>query len=233
MFRPIFVSPPRTIKKFIYNCGNSFVLEPIEELHVESKEKYGLMELCGENCSIYLSSEFGETILVDQKSTKLQRRQGRGGSSQNRIARLREETIYSYLKSSAEKAVAAYVRDGRTLIKGLLIVGPSLKKEQIIDYLEDIKAPIEIKAKEEGDPSYPLLIDFIARHGNDEESKEFELINDLLIRTPDLLAFGAELENEKGNIKKVYSSELIKRRFGGPVGIKYFAYDNSGSAESE
>ena len=51
MFRPIFVSPPRTIKKFIYNCGNSFVLEPIEELHVESKEKYGLMELCGENCS--------------------------------------------------------------------------------------------------------------------------------------------------------------------------------------
>jgi hypothetical protein len=140
IFDPVILSPPRKIEKFMYHCGKHFLVEPIEDLFKTSEKTFGILQVFGEETIVQICDEYLALKTLDVKTTKLQKRQDRGGQSQNRIARLRLETIHNYLKSAGEKAEHAYLTNGLPNIEALLIVGPGLKKEQILNY---INIPVE------------------------------------------------------------------------------------------
>jgi peptide subunit release factor 1 (eRF1) len=219
VFDTVVFSPPRPIKKFIYWCGKDFITEPIEELYKEPIERYGILKVFGEETVVQISNEFGEVKTIDVKTTKLQKRQDRGGQSQNRIARLRLETIHNYLKSAAEKATAAFVSEGVPNVNAILVVGSGLKKEQILEYL-NIKVPIYVKTINLTEDYSNYIFEMIAEVGKNKETRELNEVLELMAKTPDLLLFGDEVNDD--TVKKKYTGKLVLGRFGGVVGVKYY-----------
>lgn len=195
-------------------------MDPVAELYKEPVERYGILKVFGEETVVQVSNEFGEVRTVDVKTTRLQKRQDRGGQSQNRIARLRLETIHNYLKSAAEKATIAFVTDGVPNVNAILVVGAGLKKEQLLEYL-DIKVPIYVKTINIGENYQNYIFEMIADVGNSKEAKELNEVLELMAKNPDLLLFGDEITDDV-EVKKKYTNKLITSRFGGAVGVKYY-----------
>ena len=98
MFSPVIITPPKPINKFIYYCGKKFILEPIYDLFKTADTIYGVVEIYGEEYYISTLNNLKEFNTIYKGGTKLQKRQNRGGQSQNRIARLRLETVHIYLQ---------------------------------------------------------------------------------------------------------------------------------------
>ena len=128
LFSPVFITPPQEIKRFIYNCGKSFTVDYISQLYIAPKQHYGVVQIYGEDAVIQVCDETLQIKTVGKKSTKLQRKHCRGGQSQNRIARLRDESIHEYLKSVGEKITTAFMTDGQPNVSDILILGHGLKK---------------------------------------------------------------------------------------------------------
>jgi peptide subunit release factor 1 (eRF1) len=151
------IQPPRAIRSFIYRCDpKHFQIESIKQLYITPKENYGIIKIFGEKTTIQIVNEFAEITTLDVKTTVLQRNQSHGGQSKNRIERLRQESIHNYLALAAEKAIRAFVKDGVPIIKSLLIVGPGMKKSQIIEYINEsalMNTPITVRAVEKEDVS--------------------------------------------------------------------------------
>lgn len=214
------IETPRAINKFIYNCGRSFVLEPIVELFKQPVENYGILQVYGEKTIVQISNEFAEVKTIDIKTTKLQKKQSHGGQSKNRIERLRQESIHNYLKLAGEKAMLAFVKNGIPIIKALLIIGPGMKKDQIQEYI-NIPVIIMVKSADVDDPISPLLLELIATCSSNKNATALKEIDDLLIKQPDMLVFGDEIKSDE--VRIVHDNPLITQKYGGPVGIRYFA----------
>lgn len=214
------IEPPRDIKIFTYNCGGKFKYEEIDELFKVPTQLFGVMQIYGEEFIISTCNEFSELKTIVKKSTKVQKKQGHGGQSQNRIARLRDESIHNYLKLAAEKANDAYKHNNVPTINGLLIIGAGFKKDAIIPYL-NINVYIEVVTKDQESPLLPIITEFINKQLHSVEHDELQYIQHLFDVNPDILAFGVE-ELASDNIKKIYNNPLIVDKFGGPVGVRYY-----------
>ncbi len=125
--------PPEKLKTKIYWCDQVFVLEPLEEM-VEEKEVYGLIVLDARDANIGLLK--GKRIIplkhfestVPSKSVK-------GGMSQRRYDRIREDAIHEFLKKVGEKASELFLKEKN--LKGIIVGGPGPLKERFVekDYL--------------------------------------------------------------------------------------------------
>lgn len=143
---------------------------------------------------IQVSDEFGDTKTIDRKTTKLQRKQCRGGASKNRIERLREETVHNYLKLASEKVTRAYTENGIPIIKALLIIGNGNKKDEIREYI-NIDVPIYVESCDVNDNKELIqakFFDMVTKEREKEESKYLDRITEIIRTNPDLLIFGKE-----------------------------------------
>lgn len=196
------------------------MLEPIVELFKQPVENYGILQVYGEKTIVQISNEFAEVKTIDIKTTKLQKKQSHGGQSKNRIERLRQESIHNYLKLAGEKAMLAFVKNGIPIIKALLIIGPGMKKDQIQEYI-NIPVIIMVKSADVDDPISPLLLELIATCSSNKNATALKEIDDLLIKQPDMLVFGDEIKSDE--VRIVHDNPLVTQKYGGPVGIRYFA----------
>ncbi len=125
--------PPEKLKTKIYWCDQVFVLEPLEEM-IEEKEVYGLIVLDAREANIGLLK--GKSIIplkhfestVPSKSVK-------GGMSQKRYDRIREDALHEFLKKVGESASQLFLEQKN--LKGIIIGGPGPTKENFAerDYL--------------------------------------------------------------------------------------------------
>jgi hypothetical protein len=235
IFDTTVIIPPRPITNFVYRCGKKFVYEMIESLYEEPSRQFGILRVFGEKTIVQISNEFSEIKTISVKTTKLQKKQGRGGQSKNRIERLREETVHNYLKLASEKAMAAFVKDGQIKIQALLIVGSGMKREVIKEYLQ-LPIPYYTYAlNSEEDDISEYLTAMIKSEMDDESNIHIKYIEDLIRQQPDLLVFGAEIYDVP-KLKTVYTdhdcippaaSKVIKLRhgslqkYGGVIGERY------------
>lgn len=190
IFDPVVLTPPRKIEKFMYHCGKHFLIEPIEDLFKTAHKRFGILQVFGEETIVQVCDEYLDIKTLDCKTTKLQKRQDRGGQSQNRIARLRLETIHNYLKSAGEKAEHAYLTNGLPNIEALLIIGPGMKKEQILNY---INIPVEKFIYSIDKPNTNITIyinEMITSTTSTHDEKHISYIEDLINRSPELITFG-------------------------------------------
>lgn len=132
-----YFTPPKPIKKYIYLCDKYFRVDFIEDLYQKYTD-YGILYLNGDEFTFYCLN--GPDLFEVTKTTrkKLPRTHRRGGQSQNRIARLRDEAINNYLTKINEACVDTFIDENTTLpnIEGLVIIGSGNKKQQFYSKLD-------------------------------------------------------------------------------------------------
>ena len=242
----IVLYPPRKVKSFIYKCSKRFIFEPIVELYEEPQELYGLMRIQGEKCTIHTINEYFEVKTINCKTARIQKRQKKGGQSQNRIQRLRVETINNYLKSIQEKALAAYTKDGLPIIKALVLCGPGQKKEQLVPYLKK-KLGINCYVYPVDYPTTSLhnslsqieltsVKQMIHIESKSSDETHIKTLLELIERNPDVLVFGKDNIDEAQKSKEllcVYSNRQMPYHtikvnhhlmdsFNGCIGVRYY-----------
>lgn len=125
--------PPVKMMQKIYWCDQEFVLKPLREL-IEEKEVYGLIVLDAKEADVgLLSGKLIESLkhlesTVPSKSVK-------GGMSQKRFDRIREDALNEFLTKVGEIANQVFLEQPN--LKGIIIGGPGNVKETFFkeDYL--------------------------------------------------------------------------------------------------
>jgi len=117
--------PPVKMNQKLYWCDQAFVLQPLKDL-ISEKEIYGLLVLDGKEANIgFLKGKIVEQVkhldsTVPSKSVK-------GGMSQRRYDRIREDALNEFFTKVGEIASKAFLEQKE--LKGVLIGGPGPQKE--------------------------------------------------------------------------------------------------------
>jgi len=218
------VEPPEPLNIRIYRCDQTFVTDILEDM-LEDKDTYGLLVVDRREGTIGLLKGKMITKLanftsdVPGKTTK-------GGQSQQRYARLREEAAHNFFKR-----VGAAVNEEFTKIenlKGFIIGGPGPTKETFLDgeYLQtrvknklmgvkDLSYTGEFGLQELVDKSHDLLAAeglveekklmdrffnaLSTKGGNKAVYKEDEVMKALDAGAADVVLVSEDIEDEKLN----------------------------------
>lgn len=120
----------KPVKQSKYICDKKFHTDYAKELIIEDPKKYGIVTIFGEETHIY-SYQNNNAKLIHRITISRQKKQNNGGQSQNRIMRLREEQIHSYVKSICENMTKSYIKNDIEMINGLFIAGSGFIKDQV------------------------------------------------------------------------------------------------------
>ncbi|MBI2543611.1 MAG: peptide chain release factor aRF-1 [Candidatus Aenigmarchaeota archaeon] len=140
--------PPEKMTTKIYWCDQVFVLDPLREM-VSEKEVYGLI--------VMDSSEADIGLLYGKKIVKLKHIDSlvagkaiKGGMSQRRYDRIREEAINEFFTEVAELASDSFMKQKE--LKGIIIGGPGPIKDQFVkgEYLNYQLIPKILGTKDTG-----------------------------------------------------------------------------------
>jgi len=239
VFDPVVIIPPRPIRHKVYRCDREFILEPIEKLFVLSQRRFGVVKMFGEECLIYDCNEFGELTLAQKKTTRLQKRQDRGGQSQNRIARLRVEQITQFLKDCAEKITDTYTEEGVCTIQALLVVGNGFKKHELLQHFT-LPVPLTVQSIDFEDDISGAIREMIDSERSAEDRKVNVQIAELIRTSPDLLCFGDEIRalDAEFKLKLIYTARNDSTKYNAEVvfaevgqyrsvGVRYYTEDST------
>jgi peptide chain release factor subunit 1 len=119
--------PPEPMRTKIYWCDQTFVLDPLEEM-VREREVYALIVLDARDANIGLLVGKSIKPLKHIEST-VPSKTVKGGMSQHRYDRLREDAINEFLTKVGETANQLLLKDNLEL-KGMIIGGPGPVKER-------------------------------------------------------------------------------------------------------
>lgn len=190
------------ITKFIYNCGNKIDKDMISELFNTSTSNGYIVMISGDMTFIYTC------ILNNDISFKLSnkiigllnKRMSRGGMSQNRIARLAEDSRLHYTTRIVE-AVNKLTSMMLNSKEEIYLVGSREISNMVVECKTLIK-PVKILDKWHSwkDP-YDVLINnkkellTLFQHMNDKDEKKIQSILELVKKDPDWLLFGQDIKN--------------------------------------
>jgi peptide subunit release factor 1 (eRF1) len=238
----IIISPAYPIKSFYYRCDNRFHLDEVFALCMNTNEiKYGVILISGSIASFHTLS-FGNTKNLLQTNCHksytinphIRSQHKTGGQSALRFERLRDQTINYFLTKTFENMKKIWIKDNTLSIKGLVIGGPGLLKnnlrETILNEVGNIIKDIKIFNTDEINENTiiesKIQITQLFDVASDEQThaKELEQLIKSDSETLDKIIFGEEsvvncvrdylietLYIEKGlydQLNKNYSNEL-------------------------
>ena len=125
------IEPPEKLKTKMYWCGQTFRLEPLEEM-IKEKEVYGLVVLDLSEATFGILR--GKTIqVVRHIDSIVPGKTAKGGQSAQRFERVRDGLINDYFKTIAEAMKKIFPKEN----KGILLGGPGPAKNDLFekDYL--------------------------------------------------------------------------------------------------
>ena len=127
------VEPPEPINMRLYRCDQSFVVDLLRDMVVQ-KETYGLLVVDRREGTVGLLR--GSSVVeIANHTSDVPGKTTKGGQSQQRYARLREEAAHNFFKRIAETANKEFADKD---IKGIIVGGPGPSKEDFLngDYLQ-------------------------------------------------------------------------------------------------
>ncbi len=123
------MEPPIPLNVNIYRCDSTFVLEPIETI-VGSKDVYCMLVMDGREATV--ATLKGSHIQVIKKlNSMVHAKVNKGGQSQQRFARGREESIGEY-HTRVSLIINSTFESSGFKIKGLIVGGPGPSKESFM-----------------------------------------------------------------------------------------------------
>ncbi len=194
------IEPVQPLQTRIYRCDQTFVTSILKDM-MEHKETYGLLVVDRREGNVGLLK--GTAIIelasftsnVPGKTTK-------GGQSQQRYARLREEAMHEFFKRIAVAVNKEFLE--MKSLKGILVGGPGPTKEYFIDgdYMDN---RIKTKIKSVQDLSYTgeFGLNELVDKSHETLAKE-----DIIEEKKIMEDFFSELA--KGSKKVVYGEENVK-----------------------
>jgi len=206
------IEPPLKLKTKLYQCDQTFMLEPLKEM-LEAREVYGLLVIEREQALLGLLE--GKNISIIRKLTSgIPGKTQKGGQSAARYARIREAAAKEFYRRVAEAMKQTFFSMPR--LRGLLIGGPGptkedfLKEGQLITALrEKILAVKDIGYADEH--GLKLLVeassDVLAKEAIIKEKIVLERFFTLLAKTPEKAVYG--LEETKKALKAGAVDELL------------------------
>jgi len=120
------IEPPQPLAQKIYWCDQTFVLDPLKDM-LREKEIYGLIVLDTGGADIGLLK--GKKIVLEKHMDSLvPGKTSKGGWSQQRYQRIREEAKNEHLKKTGEISTKIFKQEKD--LKGILIGGPGPLKDK-------------------------------------------------------------------------------------------------------
>jgi peptide chain release factor subunit 1 len=120
------VEPPQPLGQKIYWCDQKFILDPLKEM-IREKEVYGLIVLDSGGSDVGFLK--GKKVFLEKHMDSLvPGKTSKGGWSQQRFKRIREEALNEHLKKTAEIANSIFNQEKD--LKGVIIGGPGPIKEK-------------------------------------------------------------------------------------------------------
>jgi peptide chain release factor subunit 1 len=127
------IVPPEPITAYFYEVDDHFRLEPLREM-LRNQRVVGLIALDSKEASFGILN--GERLeLIENITSGIQGKSGKGGQSQRRYERERDMEITYYFHRVAEHAKKAFLENHN--VTALIVGGPGLTKEDFLkgDYL--------------------------------------------------------------------------------------------------
>jgi peptide chain release factor subunit 1 len=120
------IEPPQPLAQKIYWCDQNFMLDPLKDMTRE-KEVYGLivMDMSGADIGFLKGKK---VILEKHIDSLVPGKTIKGGASQRRYQRIREEAKHDHLKEVGE--IASQIFKEEKDLKGIMIGGPGFVKDE-------------------------------------------------------------------------------------------------------
>ncbi len=192
------------ITKFIYTCDNKFDIDMLKSLFDIKTSTGHIVMISGDTTLIY-SCNISQSDITFKLSNKiiglLNKRMSRGGMSQNRIARLAEDSRLHYGTRIVE-SINKLVCD--RLSSSIKVIG-SKEITEMVKTSKILKVPIDVNIGSKwhswNDP-YEFLVSNkkewvnIFNQISNSDEKKIENVLSLIKKDPDMLSFGKDI-NEK------------------------------------
>jgi peptide chain release factor subunit 1 len=124
------IEPPEKLNIGAYRCDSRFFLEPLQTM-LGSVDSYGVVVLDGREATVAMVK--GTNIQVIKKlNSTAHAKIRKGGQSARRYERLIEEAIEVYYKRIGNSMDNAYLKDEKSIVKGVIVGGPGPAKEDFM-----------------------------------------------------------------------------------------------------
>lgn len=244
------IIPPVPIRQYIYLCDRRFHTEGLHELY-HQYPNYGLVIVSGEGCKCYIINQINYKRLY-HKNVQLAKRHKKGGQSQNRFQRSRDENISNYISIISDTITINLTENGVSTIKRLFIAGHSDKKDLLAKSLSTI-FPIEVLTVDDTTTGFSIYQHYqqLKQSGKlDEKNDEAQIVIDefctLMETNVNKIVYSKEecsKHFKQGLIEKLVIHNSIKfnqpkktfgtkfyrtdssfvKQFGGAIGILYYS----------
>lgn len=193
----------------------------------------------GEEATLYSVDEHTRHQKLDKVRKKIPNNHRRGGQSQARISRLRDEHIHRYISLIEESCRKHFTTKGVTNIKKLILSGPAFKKEQLRDKIS-LGVDTELLSYGTFDEVLEHFSEILGKDRRVDNKETITEIQELLRTDSERMVFGAEIRVafDRGELAKIWvkdtdgwdsdKTEIVTLDnyylddFGGKLGLKWF-----------
>ena len=123
--------PFRAINTSVYLCDSKFHLNFLKEL-LNTKVIYGFIIVDG-NGALFATLDGNVRKILHKFSVELPNKQGRGGQSANRFARIRDEKCTNFVRKVSEMATQCFITNDVVNVRGLIVAGCAHYKTRLVE----------------------------------------------------------------------------------------------------
>ena len=129
--------PFKPVTIFYYMCDSRFHTEPLEYL-IQNDHSIGFVIVDG-NGVLYGKLSGSCKDVLNEFKVDLPKKHGRGGQSQARFSRLREEARHNYVRKVCENATKHFITNNKVNVNGIIFAGSADFKDVVSqsDLLDD------------------------------------------------------------------------------------------------
>jgi peptide chain release factor subunit 1 len=193
--------PPRPIESYIYHCDSNFETGPLSDMLMD-ESLYGLIVLDRREANVgWLKGKRVES--VGSTTSRVPGKTKKGGQSQARFERLRQQAIQEHYKDVGELANEIFVSKIHD-VDGVLVGGPSPTKDDFLD-ADVLHHEVQQKLVDKFDVSYT------------DESGLTELVNAAQSRLSDLEVMRDKqqmdtfFEELRGGSLATYGEDVVRK----------------------
>jgi len=127
----------KPLQRGFYRCDNRFHTELLREQFTDDHARFGFIIMDGSDTSFYVLAGKNRETLFEWSKVNLPKKHGRGGQSQNRFARIREEKREVYVNRVAEIAIEHFIGENSLPnVVGLILAGCADLKSELFSKLD-------------------------------------------------------------------------------------------------
>lgn len=127
------IEPPKPVDRSTYLCDSTFHTEQLRSM-LQADNTYGLVVLGGDNM-LFATLSGTSKIIKENSSIDLPKKHNKGGQSNVRFSRLREEAIHNYIRKIGERFTHHFFLNDNVTpsVQGIIVGGPADIKHQLLD----------------------------------------------------------------------------------------------------